>query len=126
MNQQIIDKFRRNFKAKRIPANSKNVKADYFFELSAQDRLKVCILAGCDYLENVKGVGFSTLMSFFDDTYSEKKQIQQYIEKQSQKLGLPLSYFLPEGVKDVRTYFKMVKLCQLNFRHQLVVDPETY
>lgn len=43
--------------------NSKNNKIKQFANLKEDERLSICILSGCDYLDNSKGVGLITLIS---------------------------------------------------------------
>lgn len=38
-------------------------------------------MAGCDYISNIKGIGFSSVMSFFDDGYCEENYIKKYLKK---------------------------------------------
>lgn len=52
-------------------------------------------MAGCDYIGNIKGLGFSTLMSFFDDTYNEEKYIKEYLDKQQKKNKIDKVDLLP-------------------------------
>lgn len=122
LNQGIIDSFRKKFQKGKLNSSAKNKRADYFFELSQDDRLKVCIFSGCDYVDNIKGLGFSTLMNFFDDTYSEENYIKNFVKQQALKTGEKKSDLLPEGTDTFKEYFRLVKLSFLSFKHQIIYD----
>lgn len=72
-------------------------------------RLRVCIMTGCDFLKNLKGIGFRTLMSLYQSRTSKKS----------------LKTMLLKKIKDeeeVQEYLDDVTRTTIGFRHSLVFD----
>lgn len=42
-------------------------------------------MSGCDFVSNIKTLGFCKIINFFDNTYDEDKQIKAYYEQQMAK-----------------------------------------
>lgn len=72
----------------------------------------MCIAIGCDYLENVKGIGFTTVINSF----TAKKPLDTF-KKALLKKGL--------SAQDVKEYFEQMEKVLLGFKHQIVYDPKT-
>jgi 5'-3' exonuclease len=51
-----------------------------FFKLSDEDRVKICIYSGCDYLSNVSGIGFATAMKLIIN-----QELDKYVDRIFQK-----------------------------------------
>lgn len=49
-----------------------------FFKLDPESRTKCCILAGCDYLPNIKGLGLATLTKMFGNRTEILEQVIEY------------------------------------------------
>ncbi|CAI2362300.1 unnamed protein product [Moneuplotes crassus] len=71
--------------------------------------LLICILAGCDYLEPIKGIGFKTAY----------KLLTQYptVEKAIMSIMAQKKYTVPQG------YLENFKLAVMTFLFQIVYDP---
>lgn len=120
INKEIIEKFGHSLKQKRKerdPNYTKMHKAYEFFCLTKEEKILLSIYSGCDYLENIKGIGFGTLISYFPDSINGLKlKIKNLIKK---SIG---SGNLPDDIENAQHYFERVELVQKSFNHQLVYD----
>jgi 5'-3' exonuclease len=97
---------------------AKKVKAKLFFELKPEDKVNLCIYSGCDYLENIKGIGFGSLIDYFstNSTKDLRKKITSAIER-DKKFGI-----LPAEINDSSEYFDRIDLVKEIFTNQVVYD----
>lgn len=75
---------------------TKMTKALDFLALSDTTKMKVSIYSGCDYVDNIKGVGFGTLINY-TDTEQELDDFIDVILKKG-------SSILPDGMDNVEEY----------------------
>ena len=84
---------------------------DILMDLTEQDFIHACVLAGCDYLPSVKGMGLKKALNYFDrfktlDTIIKRMRVDpQFMGK------------VPEEYEEV------VRRVSYIFRYQLVYDP---
>ena len=74
-------------------------------------RQQLCIFAGCDYLENVKGLGILLINRFFQEK-TQKVEIRKRVLK---------ALKTEEAVEE---YYQKVALVNLTFNHQIVFNPD--
>lgn len=82
----IIRCLKKNGDCKVLNAKKKLLKSAYpalrsFLALDDETRIKCCILAGCDYLPNIKGLGFASLIRLFDVDFDIMKSLKHYAVK---------------------------------------------
>ncbi|CAI2361949.1 unnamed protein product [Moneuplotes crassus] len=77
---------------------------------SKEKFLLICVLAGCDYIEPIKGVGFKTAYKLLTQNPTVKKAIMSIIAQKK--------YTVPQG------YLENFKLAIMTFLFQVVYDPE--
>ena len=66
LDQKIFKQFKANVsKGKNIEDATKKKKAIKFIGLSPEEKIHVAVYSGCDYLDNVKGLGFGTVIDYF-------------------------------------------------------------
>ena len=80
------------------------------FSLSEENFMYACILAGCDYLPSVKGMGLKTAVKFFE----------RFVKIDSVMKRLPYEKQFMGKVPD--TYEKIFMNVSMIFKHQLVFD----
>ena len=90
LDEEIIENFRNkvNKKGKEIKNFRKGRKALQFLDLTPSQKVSFGILCGCDYIENLKGLGFGTIIEYFSrnskeylhfiETYLKDKKLVQY------------------------------------------------
>lgn len=86
-----------------------------FSSLPAHRRLLLCIMSGCDYVENIKGVGFLTLLSFFvrhnqlkDDAFDSEL----------------VSFVTRRCGESSDNFMSQVRNAQATYTHQIVYNPD--
>ena len=80
--------------------------------LDPDDRRRFCISIGCDYLDNIKGVGFKTSLGAFKSK-NGMSAFKKILEKRDMKK------------EELKEYFEKIEKVLIAFKHQLVYDPET-
>ena len=80
-----------------------------FMELSEENRTKCCILAGCDYLSNIKGLGFGSIVKIFEEHNDFMERIKQINTKKKIMTKAELN-----------EYFSSFNRAYLAFTEQLV------
>ena len=75
--------------------------------------MKVSIYSGCDYIENIKGLGFGTLINQADSDDSLNEYIRAVLEEYGVKV-------LPEGIKTIKEYVELASLTFAGFNNQLI------
>ena len=93
---------------KKLPKNA-SATLKRFLELSPEDRTKCCILAGCDYLPNIKGFGFGTIISMFDEGVNFVERIKAINSKKKMMTR-----------SEMQEYFETFDNAELAFTEQLV------
>lgn len=76
LDEKILNAFTKKVESNKITRLvTKCRKTVKFFSLSPVDKIKVGIYSGCDYLSNIKGFGFGTVIDYFpkDETKLRKK-----------------------------------------------------
>ena len=98
--------------------NEKIEKALKFFFLGNDEKIEFGIFCGCDYLENIKGLGFSRVLKFFPDKINDFKKI---IKKKIQKKGKNI---FPESLekKTENGYFELFEYVKASFSHMIVYN----
>lgn len=91
-------------------------KALDFLALSDTTKMKVSIYSGCDYVDNIRGLGFGTLINY-TDTEQELDDFIDVILKKG-------SSILPDGMDNVEEYKIQCKLTFAGFNNQLVFDED--
>ena len=76
--------------------------------MSDELKIKISIYSGCDYVDNIKGLGFGTLINQADN----EKMLDAYIKGIIEDHGDDI---LPEGVKTSKEYFELIKLTFAGF-----------
>lgn len=51
-----------------------------FFELDRNLKVKLSVYCGCDYVENLKGIGYGTLINYTDSEEQLDKFITEVLE----------------------------------------------
>lgn len=77
--------------------------------------MKVCIFSGCDYVDNLKGLGFGTLINNTSSEQSLDDYIDQILEMNGKEI-------IPPPLKNALEYFHQVNLTFAGFYNQLVFD----
>lgn len=123
INKKILEKFSNSLKNKRNDPNyTKMFKADQFFKLEIEDKIRLSVYSGCDYLENIKGIGFGTLITYFTEP-NEKNQLAKKIKRIIDRIID--KEVLPQGVQSSVQYFELVSLVEKSFNHQLVYNKKS-
>jgi hypothetical protein len=98
------------------PMNDKKSKSENAFvldfkKLSYTQRIQLCILSGCDYLDSLPGIGLKTAIKLLLK-YRTPEQLFKF-------------HFAKKGNRpdDVDEYIRLFKDAQRTFIHQLVYDP---
>jgi 5''-3'' exonuclease (including N-terminal domain of PolI) len=90
-----------------------NSSLDTLFSLSEENFTYVCILAGCDYLPSVKGMGIKKAINFFE-RFGNIDSVIRRLRIESKFMG-----------KVPDEYEKTVKRVAMIFLYQLIYDPST-
>ena len=83
-----------------------------FLDMDESDRVQCCILAGCDYLPNVKGLAFGSLVRIISNGYDLIESIKAHINKN--KLFTK---------SETNAYIKKFQLAITAFTEQVVFCP---
>ena len=64
-------------------------------QLNFRDKIRVSIYSGCDYLDNVKGIGFGTVIKYFPENEDGLRSKIIKSCKEGHKMG---SNILPDDI----------------------------
>ncbi len=107
LNQEIIDKLDEDLvddMGKRENLRNYLEKCSTFFNLPEDEKIYISIYSGCDYIDNIKNIGFGTLVKYFDehDTLKVQDLIFKQIEDQLKDHNL---FSLPNKLENIDEYF---------------------
>ena len=77
MNENTISNLRNlvnSKKGKKHINHPKMLKAVNYLDLNDDDRVIVSVFSGCDYLNNIKGFGFGSIIHYFTSDFENKIQ----------------------------------------------------
>ena len=86
-----------------------------FWELSCPRRLLLCIMAGCDYVQNIRGVGFLTLLQFF---YTRNSLKDSQFETELANL------IARRCRRGAEAFMQQVRDAQATYTNQLAYNPD--
>jgi len=86
---------------------------DLFRKISIDDLTRCCILAGCDYLQNIKGIGFLSLLQYVFTKEGLMKNIKTYAVKKKKRMT----------AEEFDEYVENFEKVYLTFTEQLVYCP---
>lgn len=113
-NDQTIKEMNEKVR-KKINNSSFNLKrakkAVKFFKLNSDQKKLLCIYCGCDYVTNVKGIGFGKLIELGSDFDKVGDYIEEFINNYIDN-GQDV---LPDIVKDIFDYFDLTLYVQAIF-----------
>lgn len=95
-------------KVRLLPNTLKN-----FLGMSELDRVKCCVLAGCDYLKNLRGLGFGSLTRIINSGKDLEDSLKEHIRKHKIM-----------AVKEAAQYIKKFNLAVTAFTEQVVYCPK--
>lgn len=79
INKTILQNFKNKLKKGLFKEElTKKLKAKKFFDLSPNDKMKVAVYSGCDYLDSVRGFGFGTVIDYIPE---DEKSLLDKIKK---------------------------------------------
>ena len=82
--------------------------------LSAEHKIHMAVYSGCDYLENVKGLGFGTVIDYFPN---KQKDLLKKIKLQGKKSIYSNTKIFPEGIESFDEYITSFKQVVESFEH---------
>ena len=93
-----------------VNKRSESPHIDNLLHLDRDKQLTLYVMAGCDYLDNIKGIGFLIVLKALQGENS-KNFLKELVEKKTAK-------------SDACAYFKSVELSKYSFNHQLVFESD--
>lgn len=103
---------------KTLPENV-NKNLEFFSEMNNDSIVKCCILSGCDYLPNIKGLGFISLLKIFQKPNTAIKNIYNHVViKRKQMNNKEFDEYMQEFEKVYSTFTEQLVYC--NYREKIV------
>lgn len=89
------------------------------------DRIRACVMAGCDYLENIRGIGLKTAISLIDELKDQAKIIEKLRSNKTTKDRVPEDYL--RSVEKTMMIFLCAKVYNPNSKRlEAFSDPKQH
>lgn len=79
-----------------------------FLDMSDELKMKISIYSGCDYVDNIKGLGFGTLINQADSEKMLDDYVKNILEDNDEKI-------LPDGASSAKEYLWLINLTFAGF-----------
>lgn len=122
LNKRIFEQFRKKVeRGKDVDELVRKRKAIKFMDFTPEEKIKVAVYSGCDYLESVRGLGFGTVIDYLPH---REKDLLKKIKQQGKNSQKETVKIFPSGISCFKEYQEAFEQVVESFEHQIYFEVE--